>query len=434
MAMRRAGRPYRALVAFVLICLLTGGCAKRTYLIATPTLSTLAAGPEAYTNLPEELRTGEMEILYAADRDIVKRTGLGVQYGSGRSGKLAVGKALVSFQPELSWEQLVQLSTSSDRRQKVSLQLKSTQEFGLLAVPLADMEVRNGAYVLTPQSSEQLHDGQAKLHEELRRRLAATPRKDVYIFVHGFNNTFEDAIFRLGMIWHMAGRPGVPIAYTWPAGRGGLTGYAYDRESGEFTTFHLKRFIKAVAACPEIERLHIIAHSRGTDVVCNALRELNIEIRAKNLRTQEQLKLENLVLASPDLDSDVFEQRFAIEDLHLAARRTTVYLSRTDFALAAARWLFGGGERLGNLTPQKLTPDAKRKLSQLKGFHVINCNVTGGYSTSHDYAFTHPAVVSDLILLLRDNRDPGAAHQRPLGGPDGGIWDISNDYLRASDR
>jgi esterase/lipase superfamily enzyme len=155
----------------------------------------------------------------------------------------------------------------------------------------------------------------------------------------------------------------VPIVYTWPAGYGGLKGYAYDRESGEFTVFHLKQFIEALAACPEVERIHLIAHSRGTDVLITALREINIEMRAKNLRTHEQLKLENLVLAAPDMDDDVFEQRFAIEDLHLAANRTTIYLSQTDIALAFSRWLFGGGSRLGNLTPQKLTPDAKKKLS-----------------------------------------------------------------------
>jgi esterase/lipase superfamily enzyme len=259
--------------------------------------------------------------------------------------------------------------------------------------------------------------------------LKYAPKKDVFLYVHGFNNTFEDAVFRLGMMWHMSGRAGVPIAYTWPAGRGGLTGYAYDRESGEFTIFHLKKFIKAVAASPDVERIHLIAHSRGTDVVCTALRELNIEIRSKNLRTQEQLKLENLVLAAPDMDADVFEQRFAIEDLHLVARRTTVYLSSTDVALALSDWLFDSKARMGNLTTEKFTEDAKKKLSQLKNFWFIDCKVKG-YSSSHDYAFAHPAVLSDLILLLRDDKDPGAENGRPMKQRFTSVWEIDNDYLR----
>ena len=128
--------------------------------------------------------------------------------------------------------------------------------------------------------------------------------------------------------------------------------------------------------------------------------------------------------------ADVFEQRFAIEDLHLAARRTTIYLSRTDLALAAAKLLFGGGERLGNLTPRKFSADARAKMADLKGFHMINCDVTG-FSNSHNYAFSHPAVVSDLILLLRDDRDPGAEGGRPLAQSEEGIWEVRNDYLQA---
>jgi esterase/lipase superfamily enzyme len=386
-------------------------------------------GRETFATVPESLRTPEMQILYAADRDIVKKTILGVEYGSGRSGQLAVGTATVTFDPKTSWDELVKLSTEEHRDHDITMKLTSASEFGRLAIPLENMEVRDGRYVLPESAAAQIDAGRRKFHEMLAQRLAQTPTKDVYIFVHGFNNTFEDAIFRLAMIWHMAGRPGVPIVYTWPAGYGGLKGYAYDRESGEFTVFHLKLFLEAVASCPQVERIHLIAHSRGTDVLVTALRELNIETRAKNLRTKEQFKLDDLVLAAPDMDDDVFEQRFAIEDLHLAANRTTIYLSQTDIALAFSRWLFGGGARLGNLTPKKLTPDAKAKLSHLKSFYLINCAVSG-FSTSHDYAFAHPAVVSDLILLLRDNKPPGAEHGRPLKTEGQGVWEITNDYLR----
>jgi esterase/lipase superfamily enzyme len=192
---------------------------------------------------------------------------------------------------------------------------------------------------------------------------------------------------------------------------------------------HLRRFLKTLAACPDVERIHLIAHSRGTDVAITALRELNIETRAKNQLTKDVYKLANLVLAAPDVDAEVFEQRFAIEDLHLATNRTTVYLSKTDFALAVSRWLFGGGSRVGNLRPQDFTPEAREKLSNLKGFYLINCNVSG-YSGSHDYAFAHPAVVSDLILLLRDDKPPGAENGRPLIAPFEGVWEIRNDYLQ----
>jgi hypothetical protein len=54
-----------------------------------------------------------------------------------------------------------------------------------------------------------------------------------------------------------------------------------------------------------------------------------------------------------------------------------------------------------------------------------------GFSTSHDYAFAHPAVVSDIFLLLRDGKAPGAANGRPLRVPAEGVWEITNDYPQA---
>jgi len=422
-------RLLRMRVAIALAIVLVG-CSSKTVLIPTPTLNLTPQGPKTFAAVPAPSRTPEMDILFAADRSVTRQTMLGIEFGTGRSGVLTVGHAIVGFDRTLSWDELVQLSTSNDKHAKrPAMEVKSVAEYGVIAVPLTQMEVREGRYVLTDSAKQAIANGREKLHQEIAERLSKSSRKDVYIFVHGFNNNFNDAVYRLAMAWHMAGRPGVAIAYTWPAGHGGLHGYAYDRESGEFTVSHLRRFLKAVADYPEVEHIHLIAHSRGTDVAITALREINIEARAKNLRTVEQYKLDDLVLAAPDVDAEVFEQRFAIEDLHLAAKRTTVYLSKTDFALGLSRWLFGGGNRVGNLRPEDFTPEAREKLSHLKGFTLINCNVSG-YSGSHDYAFVHPEVVSDLILLLRDGEPPGASNGRPLKEQFQGVWEITNDYLK----
>ena len=50
------------------------------------------------------------------------------------------------------------------------------------------------------------------------KQLALTPRKEVFIFVHGFHNDFDDAAFAMAELWHFLGRIGVPIIYTRPAG------------------------------------------------------------------------------------------------------------------------------------------------------------------------------------------------------------------------
>lgn len=418
--------PRRVIV--LLSLLLAAGCSDKTFLIATPAVNVGQPGRALFERVPPELQTPDMTILYAADRASVEDTLLGRRYSDGRADHLVFGKAVIGVKPESTWAELVHASTVKERDHKSWLELKATAEYGQLAIALNRMEVREGRYQLPQDAAQQLDISRQKLREVLSSQLAQTPKKDVYIFVHGFHNTFEDAVFRLAQMWHFAGRVGVPIAYTWPAGRAGVLGYAYDRESGEFTTFHLKKFLQAIAAVPEVQRIHLIAHSRGTDVAVTALRELHIEYKAKGQDTQKELKLQNLVLAAPDMDADIFEQRFAIEDLHLASNRTTVYLSNTDIALNISRYLFGSGRRLGNLMAGEIKPEARRNLMSLGRFDLIQCNVSG-FSTSHDYAFAHPAVVSDLFRLLRDGLPPGAENGRPMNRPAEGVWEITNDYL-----
>ena len=95
------------------------------------------------------------------------------------------------------------------------------------------------------------------------------------LFVHGYANTFQDASFTMGELCHFLGREFVCAIFTWPAGgsRGLFMGYNVDRESGEFAVHHLKQALRLIADTPGVEKLHVLAHSRGTDVMVTALRE-----------------------------------------------------------------------------------------------------------------------------------------------------------------
>ena len=80
-----------------------------------------------------------------------------------------------------------------------------------------------------------------------------------------------------------------------------------------------------------------------------------------------------------------------------------------DSALAAAQWLFSGGKgRVGDLSVEDFTPAQLALLSQLPSVQMISCE-TKGYS-SHSYMFMHPGAFSDLLLVLRDDKLPGAAN------------------------
>lgn len=406
------------------VVLTAPGCGGR-YLVATPNLLQRQDPDDVYAACPASCRMGDVPILFATDRAMTAKTGTAPSYGSGRANSLAFGVANVRLNPDPTWRELATESTMAKRTRDFELKLADVREVGRLKPRFGELGETG---VITKASTFQAIQQREQLDELLRSRLAQTSHKDVFIYIHGFNNTFEDAAFRVAELWHFMGRAGVPIVYSWPAGHGGIRGYAYDRESGEFTVTHLRHFIKSVANCPEVERVHLIAHSRGCETLISALRELRIEHEAQGKSTQRELKLENVVLAAPDVDEEVFMQRFVGENLLQAAKRTTIYASPHDRAIELSDLVFASGRRMGALAGKDFSPKIRHTLAKMPNVQFIECKVSGIWM-SHSYTFTHPAAMSDLILVLRDRRDPGIANGRPLRQPAEGYWELTDDYL-----
>ena len=402
------------------------GCHR--YSVETPTLLQQQDSAQVYASCPLHYQTPDSPILYATDRAVESGGDKNPVYGYGRANSLAFGVANVSLNPHPTWKELIEDTTGPKRSKAYELKLAGVHETGHIKPHLDQVMVSERGLEITKAVAEEIVQQRSQLYDLLESRLAQSARKDVYIYVHGYNNSFENGVFRAAEIWHFMGRVGVPIAYSWPAGSGGLRGYAYDRESGEFTVSHLRHFIKTVAACPEVERVHLIAHSRGADVTISALRELHLSFLAQGKSTQKELKLENLVLAAPDIDEDVFKQRFVAENLLNAARRTTIYVSNSDRAIETADLIFHSRQRLGSLGIKDFSPKMRKALTKSPNVQFIECKLTT-WAINHDYVFSHPAALSDLILVLRDSRPPGAQYGRPLHQPAEGIWELREDYL-----
>ncbi len=208
----------------------------------------------------------------------------------------------------------------------------------------------------------------------------------------------------------------------------GIFGYTYDRESSEFTVFHLKQLIKWLAAQPEIENIHLIAHSRGTDVVVSAFRELVIWARGAGLDPREHFKIKNFVLAAPDLDVQVVSQRIAAERLALAVDQATLYSSPDDKAIGFAELLFASPRgRVGTMVIDKLNEEEiGRMKANASRVTVVNFH---GKSTGygHSYFRDNPAVSSDLVLTIRYGLKPGETG-RPLKHIGLNFWRVPEGY------
>jgi esterase/lipase superfamily enzyme len=428
--------PIRAMtVAVVLVALGATGCSSKPTLMPTPAIYA-DTGLDPLPNVPPELQSNRVPVLFVTDR--VPETPEGkpadpnlVYYGQKRSRSAAFGVAEVQIGENVSWDELAKLSRTAKRDEKLVLSLASARELARFDLTPTQKEIRDSDVIKwDPTAPPPQGEAEKLFIQELTDRLAKTPRKDVFVYVHGYNNTFEDGVLTAGEVWHFVGRQGVPLVYSWPAGKGGLRAYNYTIDSALFTVYHLKQTLRLIASCPAVEKVHVIAHSRGTDVASSAIRELHIEIRGM-ADTQKTLKLGTLVLAAADMDVDAFIQRMATERVGRACERVVLYICNKDKALGFSNWLFRGMMRLGDITSRTLGPQEVDNLRNSRRIQIVDARVSDAGSFGHNYFHSSPAVSSDLIMLLRYQLDPGESG-RPLGTTDKGFWTIDDHYPKSA--
>ncbi|WP_222407168.1 alpha/beta hydrolase [Rhizobium leguminosarum] len=164
------------------------------------------------------------------------------------------------------------------------------------------------------------------------------------VFIHGFNNTYEDSVFRLAQIVHDSGMQATPILFTWPS-RAQLTGYEYDKESTNYSRTALEQSLRVLAADPDVKDITILAHSMGTWLAMESLRQMGIRDGHVNA------KIHNVILASPDIDIQVFAKQFV--EMGEPKPKFTIFVSQDDRALAASSFITGNVSRLGAIDPSK---------------------------------------------------------------------------------
>lgn len=421
-------------VTLFLTALALGGCIRGpATLMLTPDVY-IGTDVVLFENLPPELQTSQADLLYVTDRLPESESEGNVRYGYGRSHSLAFGSVVVDIGDGLSWEELVRESERRERSKRVRLGISSVTELGRFPKTPLDYVVVGYAIERDRELLAERARVNVKLRRELRKRLNSAPRKEVLLYVHGYRKPFDEAAFSLAEGWHFLGREQVPILYTWPAGHRGLFGYVYDRESGEFTLYHLKQLFQMLASMPEIKKINIIAHSRGTDVVLSTLRELFIEARATGQDPRVQFRIDNLILAAPDIDYHVARQRVHAERIGAGVGQLNIYTSESDKAIDIAERFLGSETRLGKAQADEYSEDRKRLLSALPNMHIIDVDyVRGRDRYRHAYFRKSPAASSDVVLTLRYGRKPGAEHGRPLIHQGHNFWLLTDDYMLSED-
>ncbi|MDZ4136696.1 MAG: alpha/beta hydrolase [Paracoccaceae bacterium] len=383
------------------------------------------AGSYPAQDVPANQRTTRPQIYYVTDRapQPTRKGGLG--YGIERSSSMVFGASEVAYGSDLGWDGLVAASTQAGGSADLALTVLQSREIVRFSSTPLPFDVQNGRAVVLDQDRRDYETQTRAFQAEIKAALRKSDRKEVMIFVHGFRNSFDDAQASLASIWHYSGRIGVPVVYTWPANNPGMFGYFKDRESGEFSIYHFKEFLRMLAEIPELEDINIIAHSRGTDVATSALREMMIAERAAGHIPRKSMKINNLILVAPDLDFGVVRQRLIAERFGTAFGQITIYLNPRDGSLGLAQTLMAG-TRLGRISFQDLGESERESFRRIRNVNFIDVESVSR-AREHSYFHNNPSVVSDIVLTLRTDARPGTT-TRPLEQRDFNFWNLPKGY------
>lgn len=197
--------------------------------------------------------------------------------------------------------------------------------------------VADAARFFAPLGIE-MFNGMNEFTRTLRRE--GTADGGILLYVHGYNNTTEDAAFRLAQIKHDFGIDEPAVLFSWPSA-GDPRGYVYDRDSVLFARDGFEEFLRELRGLGQ-DRILILAHSMGGYLTMEALRQLALKGDHHVMDA-----IEGVVLMSPDIDPDVFRrQAKVIGDL---PQPFIVMTSQKDRVLNIAEFLTGRKPRLGRI-------------------------------------------------------------------------------------
>ena len=297
-----------------------------------------------------------VRVFFATDRDQTDSELAGEKFGSGR-GSLTYGSCEVSIPKghrtgELEAPRWWRLEFSEDPAKHV---------------------------VLLRTDVSNPDDFFARVSERVRH----SPEKNAFVFVHGYNVTFENAARRTAQITFDLGFRGAPVFYSWPS-QGETGKYTVDEQNIEWSEANLKHFLTQFFDRSDAEDIYLVAHSMGNRGLTRALKALVTE------KPEIRQRLREVILTAPDIDAEVFKRDIA-PALTRFERPVTLYASSEDVALKASKKVHGH-PRAG---------ESGEQIVIVPGVETVDAT---GIDTSffrHSYFAEAEVVLTDILDLMK---------------------------------
>jgi len=233
---------------------------------------------------------------------------------------------------------------------------------------------------------------EAEMLALVKQRLAtsSTFKDHAFVFVHGFNTSFDNALYRTAQIAYDLRFDGVPFLYSWPSG-GKVASYTYDHGSVEQAEPRLAEFLDMVIQKSGAKSISLIAHSMGNELLLRVLERMKTKV-------PRGVVISQVILAAPDVDRDKFN--ILAREVIKFAKGVTLYAASNDRALSYSARFWGGVPRAGDVP-------ASGPLI-IPGLDTIDVTAvsTDALGLNHSGYAENPALLNDVKALFASGLRP----------------------------
>jgi esterase/lipase superfamily enzyme len=300
---------------------------------------------------------------------------------------------------------------------KAVVSVPRDREVGTLPTPpswVAESRADPARYFII--KSVDVADRAAEFFSDLKGAISVSERKEALVFIHGYNTSFANALLRTAQLAVDLEIDGAAVLYSWPS-RGNVLSYLMDRN--EVITpliAEIKDLIGQVAAVTGAKKIHLVAHSIGSEFLLRALEAVDSERKSPVSWFSKRRRpkwagpslFSEIVFAAPDVDAMDFAQRVPL--ITSLGRRVTVYTSSNDVALKWSKW--ANGEARAGASPAQLASAA------------VDCVDTSNSAATlfgHDDYVT--VAMDDLRAVIWLSLEPRRRRTlREQRGPNGIYW------------
>ncbi|GAC1596319.1 MAG: hypothetical protein NVS3B28_27830 [Candidatus Velthaea sp.] len=221
--------------------------------------------------------------------------------------------------------------------------------------------------------------------EDVRADGAQRRSKHILVFVHGYNESFDNAARAAAQIkFDLLPLDVAMVMYSWPS-HARLIDYTDDARENDATVPMLSDFLERLSRESGGARVDIIAHSMGNRAMINALRSL--------AKTAVRPLFEEIVMAAPDVASAELATSSCL--LARTAKGITLYASQHDQALLASATVWHQA-RAGLVNPLFIGP----------GIDTVDASGAVTDFLGHGYFSRDNDILSDIEDVLKNDPPP----------------------------